>query len=124
VRPSGQGGLDFPGAAAGIAKAISSGAKTPSYFYLTAASRDYGLTEGTRDSQVIKLTDLGRQAVYPSSDEELAQAKVKAFLNIEKFGQVAKHFTAARSLTVSSCATPCRRNSNALKQNTSWHNRI
>src|SRR5690349_19176072 len=33
-----------------VAAAVGRGAKTAEFFYLTAASRDYGLTTGTRDT--------------------------------------------------------------------------
>lgn len=52
-----------------VAAVLRVGATSASYYYLTAASRDHGLTVGTRDSKAIELTDLGRQAVYPASDE-------------------------------------------------------
>lgn len=79
-----------------VAAALGVGGKSGNYFYLTTSSRDFGLTEGTRDSDAIKLTPLGRQAVYPSSDEQLAAAKLKAFLNVEKFRQVAEYYKGSR----------------------------
>lgn len=75
-----------------VAKAIGVGGKTSNYFYLTTAARDYGLTEGTRDSTEISLTDLGRRVVYPTSEETAAQAKLEAVLNVEKFRQVVDHY--------------------------------
>ncbi len=52
------------------------------WFYLTAASRDYGLTSGTRDATKIALEDLGRNIVYaPDADSELSLKK-QAFLGI------------------------------------------
>lgn len=75
-----------------VAKALGVSGKTNSYFYLTAASRDFGLTEGTRGSKTISLTPLGKQAVYPTSDEAAAKAKLKAFFNVEKFRRVAEHY--------------------------------
>ena len=62
------------------------------FFYVTAASRDYGFTQGTRDAAQINLTDLGRQAVYPSSPEDEYSARLKGFLNIEVFKRVLEHF--------------------------------
>lgn len=49
-----------------IANALNVGMGN-SYFYLTAACRDYGLTIGTRESAKIELTDLGRNLAYPKS---------------------------------------------------------
>jgi hypothetical protein len=42
-----------------VRKAVGASAGN-SWFYLTAASRDYGLTTGTRDTEKIALADLGR----------------------------------------------------------------
>jgi len=81
-----------PWAPSEVAKALGVSDKTGSYFYLTAASRDFGFTEGTRDSETINLTPLGKQAVYPTSDAAAAEATRKAFFNVEKFRQVIEHY--------------------------------
>ena len=47
-----------------IRKAIGAGTGGNAYFYLTAASRDYGLTTGTNATEKIALDDLGRDVVY------------------------------------------------------------
>src|SRR5215207_8596515 len=47
-----------PWAPESIATALDVGAKSPKFFYITAASRDFGLTTGTRDTPTIALTDL------------------------------------------------------------------
>lgn len=75
-----------------IAKALGIGGKTGNFFYLTGASRDYGLTEGTRDAALISLTLLGKQAVYPTSDEEAADARLNAFLSVDKFREMLDHY--------------------------------
>jgi len=79
-----------------IAKALNVGGKTGSYFYLTTASRDYGLTDGTRDSALISLTPLGKQVVYPTSDEEASSAKLKAFLSVSLFKQALEHYKGSK----------------------------
>jgi hypothetical protein len=56
-----------------VAAAVGMG-MSGTYFYLTSAARDFGLTEGTRDAAVISITDLGRHAVYPGSDDEGSDA--------------------------------------------------
>jgi hypothetical protein len=63
-----------------------------SFFYLTQASRDFGLTEGTRDAAQISLTTLGRKAVFPSSSQDVEDAKLQAFNSVEKFRAVAEHY--------------------------------
>ncbi|MFC4242653.1 hypothetical protein ACFOYW_04645 [Gryllotalpicola reticulitermitis] len=79
-----------------IAKALNVGGRTGNFFYLTTASRDYGFTEGTRDSSEISLTALGKQAVYPSSDNDAYAAKLRAFLNVDKFRGVLEHYKGSK----------------------------
>jgi len=59
---------------------------------VSAASRDYGLTTGSRETAEIALTDLGRRAVYPDSDAAQQQAHVDAFLSVETFRKVLEHY--------------------------------
>lgn len=62
------------------------------WYYHTAASRDYGLTLGTREAAKIALTDLGREIAYaPDSDTELALKK-QAFLSVEIFKKVLEYY--------------------------------
>ncbi len=75
-----------------IRKAIGAGTGGNAYFYLTAASRDYGLTLGTNAADKIELTDLGRELVYaPNPDAEIA-LKIRAFLTIEVFKRVLEYY--------------------------------
>jgi hypothetical protein len=84
------GGNPWPPAE--VAAAIGVGGKTPNFFYITTAARDYGLTTGSRDAAEIALTDLGRRAVYPESDAQEYQARLQAFLSVPPFGGVLEHF--------------------------------
>jgi len=74
-----------------VRKALGIG-NTNNFFYLTATSRDFGLTEGTRDAATIGLTELGRKAVYPASPEAENEALTEAFFKIDIFAKVVKHF--------------------------------
>jgi hypothetical protein len=75
-----------------IRKAIGAGTGGNAYFYLTAASRDYGLTVGTNAAEKIALTDLGRDLVYaPNPDAEI-KLKLRAFLTIDVFKRVLEHY--------------------------------
>ncbi len=47
-----------------IAAAVESSPKSSDFYYLTAAARDYGVTSGTRDTEAIALTELGRAIAY------------------------------------------------------------
>jgi hypothetical protein len=84
------GGNPWPPAQ--VADALGVGAKSGNFFYVAGASRDYGLTEGSRDTAEIKLTELGRRAVYPGSSDEERRAKLDAFLYVEAFREVLNHF--------------------------------
>lgn len=75
-----------------IAKYCSIGPKTPAFFYLTSSAQTYGLTQGTRNTDEIKLTDLGREIVYPESAEDQNKKKINAFFNVPLFKQVYDHY--------------------------------
>jgi len=76
-----------------VAEVLDVGVDGGNFFYLTSASKQYGLTEGTsRTSGNLALTDLGRKAVYPSSSDEERQALREAFLNVPLFRRVLEHY--------------------------------
>jgi hypothetical protein len=74
-----------------IRKAIGIGQGNP-WYYLTAASRDYGLTIGTREAAKIALAELGREIVYAPDPETERTLKQQAFLNIEIFKKVLEYY--------------------------------
>jgi hypothetical protein len=75
-----------------VATAVGLKLKTNGFFYLAAASRDYGLTSGGRDSKTIELTPFGRELVYAPDSATEARLKQEAFLKIEKFNQVLEYY--------------------------------
>jgi hypothetical protein len=75
-----------------IRKSIGVGTGGNSWFYLTAASRDYGLTLGTRDATKIELSDLGRELVYAPNAETEHSLKNRAFLNVDVFKRVLEYY--------------------------------
>lgn len=75
-----------------VAKALESAPKSSDFFYLTAAARDYGLTEGTRDASEIKLTELGRSIAYASDANRELQSKIDAFFSIKVFKDVFDYY--------------------------------
>src|ERR1700733_324726 len=85
-----------PFASEEVAKACSMGLKTSAFFYLTASAQAYGLTQGTRNTEEIKLTDLGREIVYPESAEEQRKKKIDAFFSVPLFKQVYDHYKGGR----------------------------
>lgn len=75
-----------------IRTAIGAGTGGNAFFYLTAASRDYGLTIGTNAAEKIALTDLGRDLVYAPNPEIERTLKLRAFLNIDVFKRVLEYY--------------------------------
>jgi hypothetical protein len=76
-----------------LAESIGQSASSSGFFYLTAASRDYGLTIGTRDASKIELSTLGRELVYPKASGDEFKALMAAFRNIELFAKVYDYYT-------------------------------
>jgi hypothetical protein len=79
-----------------IAGALDIGVKTVRFFYVAAASRDFGFTEGGRDSERISLTDQGRDLVNASSKDAEDQIKRKAFLSIDVFRKVLEYYKGSK----------------------------
>jgi hypothetical protein len=75
-----------------ISSAVGSSKGSSAFYYWTAAARDYGITEGTRDTAEIKLTDLGRKIVYAPNPSVELELKKEAFFNIPIFQQVFNYY--------------------------------
>ena len=81
-----------PWTPAEVASALEMGARSSGFFYLTASSRDYGLTHGTRNTARIELSDLGRRLAYPKSAQEESEAVRDAFASVEVFKRVLDYY--------------------------------
>lgn len=75
-----------------IRKAIGASTGGNAYFYLTAASRDYGLTIGTSAAEKVELAELGREIVYAPNPEKERELKLRSFLNIDVFKRVLEYY--------------------------------
>jgi hypothetical protein len=75
-----------------LRRAIGVGTGGNSWFYLTAASRDYGLTVGTRGAEKISLADLGRDIVYAPNEAVEKTLKTNAFLKVDVFARVLEYY--------------------------------
>ena len=62
------------------------------FFYLAASSRDYDLTVGTRDTDKIELSDLGRKLVFAGNEQERQQSLADAFFSVDIFKRVFDHY--------------------------------
>ncbi len=75
-----------------VAKALDLSKSTNAFFYIVAASREFGLTDGSRDSAQISLTDFGRDLIYAPSKDAEAKLKKKAFQNVDLFVRVLDYY--------------------------------
>ena len=75
-----------------VRKAVGAGTGGNAWFYLTAASRDYGLTIGTSTAERIALTDLGRDTVYAPNPDAEKNFKLRAFLTVDIFKRVLEYY--------------------------------
>lgn len=62
------------------------------FFYLAASARDYNLTVGSRDTEKISLSDLGRKIVFAGSEDEKNQGLIEAFFAVDIFKRVHEHY--------------------------------
>jgi len=62
------------------------------FFYLAAASRDYNLTTGSRDTERIGLTDLGRAIMFAGDEQTARQKRIEAFFSVDIFKKVYEHY--------------------------------
>lgn len=75
-----------------IAKALGMSKGTNDFYYLTASSRDYGFTEGSRATEKIALTAMGKNIVYARSPEDEVNGYRQAFLHIPIFKRVYEYY--------------------------------
>lgn len=81
-----------PWAPGEVATAVKLGPKSGNFYYLTTASRDYGMTEGTRDTPEVSLTPLGRRIVSPTDPNDYRPALREAFFKVDVFRKVFDHY--------------------------------
>ena len=75
-----------------VAKALDIAKGSANFFYITASSRDFGFTVGTRDTAEISMTDLGKKVVYPQSPDEEQSARLEGFLGVDSFRKILEHY--------------------------------
>lgn len=81
-----------PWATSEVASACGKSRKTNSFFYLSSAARDYGLTEGTRETEKIAIADIGHKYAYAANPEAEKDALQAAFFNVAIFKSVYSHY--------------------------------
>lgn len=75
-----------------VGKAVKASHTGTKFWYLSAASRDHGLTTGTRHTGSIELTPLGRSLVYAASPAEERDALWKAFMAVDIYKRVYEYY--------------------------------
>jgi hypothetical protein len=75
-----------------LANALNLGVKGEKFFYLAAASRDYGLTIGSRATPNVELGPIGRKLVYATSREVEQEATREAFNSVQVFKDVYEYY--------------------------------
>jgi hypothetical protein len=75
-----------------VAKVLEVGPKSPKFWYLSSGAREYGITDGTRDTDTIGITPLGKNIVYATSAEVEAESIRQALFNIELFKSVYEYY--------------------------------
>jgi hypothetical protein len=75
-----------------VAEALGLSHGAPVFYYLAASARDYGLTEGARDSKNIQLTALGKALAYPANETEATASRLAAFRSVKAFSDVLAHY--------------------------------
>jgi len=75
-----------------VANALGLAPRSNRMYYLTASSRDYGFTIGTRDTDIIALDTLGHSLLYAPTPEAEREALREAFFRIEVFKSVYEYY--------------------------------
>ena len=84
------GGNPWPPAE--VAKALEIAPRGNKCWYLTASAQHYGLTVGTRDTELVELAPIGRSFVYAPSLAVERQSVEAAFFNVDVFKKVYDYY--------------------------------
>lgn len=68
------------------------------FFYIAGASRDYGLTLGSRDTDQIELATLGREIFFAKDAETRKQKMIDAFMSVDLFRKVYEYYGGSKSI--------------------------
>ena len=75
-----------------VAEALGYARMGPVFFITAAAARDFRITDGSRDTDTIALTELGAAIVYAPDPETERAKKMEAFLGVEVFKKVLEYY--------------------------------
>jgi nucleoside 2-deoxyribosyltransferase len=75
-----------------VGKAIGLSITNNDFVYYAASSREFGITSGTRHSEVINIEPLGKEIIYADTPEIEREKKIEAFLKVPIFKKVLEHY--------------------------------
>jgi hypothetical protein len=81
-----------------VSKALDLGRGSAKFFYLCAASRDYGLTIGSRDTETIELSPLGNEIFFAKDEQTAQQKRIDAFMSVDLFKKVYDYYGGSKSI--------------------------
>jgi nucleoside 2-deoxyribosyltransferase len=81
-----------------VAKALGIPRKGDAFFYLCAASRDYGLSIGSRDTEMIELAPLGTEIFFAKDEATAQQKRIDAFMSVDLFKKVYDYYGGSKSI--------------------------
>jgi len=81
-----------PWAPVEVAKAIGIGKTRNEFVYYLSSSKEFGITNGTRNSANITIEPLGREIIYAENETIELELKIKAFLKVPLFQKVYEHY--------------------------------
>jgi hypothetical protein len=68
------------------------------FFYAAAASRDYGLTIGSRDTDEIALSPIGQEIFFAPDEATRKQKLIDAFMSVDLFKKVYEYYGGSKSI--------------------------
>lgn len=68
------------------------------FFYTAAAARDYGPTNGSRDTDEIELAPLGQEIFFAESEDVKKQKMIDAFMSVDLFRKVYHYYEGSKSI--------------------------
>jgi hypothetical protein len=75
-----------------VAESMGKSSKSNTFFYLAAGARDYGLSEGARDSAKISIGPIGKKFAYAGNPDQERDGLQDAFFNVPIFKEVFAYY--------------------------------
>lgn len=79
-----------------VSKAVGIGKTQNKFAYYLGSSREFGITNGTRDSSLISIEPLGKEIIYADNPSIELKKKKEAFFKVPLFKEVFDHYKGPR----------------------------